>query len=410
MAIEDQVKVLEDEFKLIKSELRQTLVSVRDFLLDIKLPPPEEVLNPPQDMGRINEQSPAVSQPDLPSFPGNQGFEGGNNGNGRNDQSGGPSRDNIDQSQHRTPEPVSDPFANLDNSSQMPSVSEPEDSQGPELTDLPDFSQASDEAAEFEPEDTGITSGEMPGDEDDTDSETTDTEAKENAEMKVDERKPYGSPVNMLANLVRWIAVAKREIGPEQLAAFLDLYSFSGNLSPEMKDVIIHLAQTSSDSIVEVRDMDRNRLINDQINLYIQINSLNGQVPAELKENVRHLTDQLLQQSAYTNKANVWSQMLLELHGILSEGEAPMRQITDSIRAKKEAEKKAEEEAKAKAEAEQAAKAEEKQPVKKAARPAKLRLVLPSADGQDQELELGDLFISSEIASGGETGQDGPPK
>ena len=38
MSTEDRVKALEGEFKLIKSELRQTLIGVRDFLLDMKLP------------------------------------------------------------------------------------------------------------------------------------------------------------------------------------------------------------------------------------------------------------------------------------------------------------------------------------------------------------------------------------
>ena len=42
MSTEDRVKVLEGEFKLIKSELRQTLGSVRDFMLDLKLPPVQE--------------------------------------------------------------------------------------------------------------------------------------------------------------------------------------------------------------------------------------------------------------------------------------------------------------------------------------------------------------------------------
>ncbi|MFH1003279.1 MAG: hypothetical protein V1780_03965, partial [Chloroflexota bacterium] len=49
--------------------------------------------------------------------------------------------------------------------------------------------------------------------------------------------------VNMLANLVRWVALARREIGNEQLPTFLDVYSFSENLSPELREIILGLAE-----------------------------------------------------------------------------------------------------------------------------------------------------------------------
>jgi hypothetical protein len=52
--------------------------------------------------------------------------------------------------------------------------------------------------------------------------------------------------VNLLANLISWSAIARKEIGDEQLPTLLEVYGISGNLSPEMKDVILNLAEITS--------------------------------------------------------------------------------------------------------------------------------------------------------------------
>ena len=77
MATDDRVKVLEGEFKLIKSELRQTLSSVRDFLLDIKLPPMQE--EPGLTQGSAEAVTPDMAQ---------QGEEGSSDESGSGENSG----------------------------------------------------------------------------------------------------------------------------------------------------------------------------------------------------------------------------------------------------------------------------------------------------------------------------------
>jgi len=77
---------------------------------------------------------------------------------------------------------------------------------------------------------------------------------------------------NQLPNLIRWVSAAKREIGSAQLPTFLEAYSVRGQLSSEMKEVILHLSAVVSE------------------------------------------------QSADASPADIWSRLTLELHGILSDG------------------------------------------------------------------------------------------
>ena len=90
---------------------------------------------------------------------------------------------------------------------------------------------------------------------------------------------PPTPQVNMLANLIRWVAKAKKEIGSEQLPTFLEVYGITGNLSPDLKEVIAHLADITA------------------------------------------------QQSDDASAVDVWSQLLLELHGILTEGSTTLNPV-----------------------------------------------------------------------------------
>ena len=85
--------------------------------------------------------------------------------------------------------------------------------------------------------------------------------------------------VNMLGNLIRWVSVAKGKLGVEQLPTFLEVYGICGNLSLELKEVILHLA------------------------------------------------DQVEQQPEEMASADVWSQLILELHGILAGGGTPIKPL-----------------------------------------------------------------------------------
>jgi len=129
-----------------------------------------------------------------------------------------------------------------------------------------------------------------------------------------------GTPrVNMLANLINWVSRAKQDIGDELLPTFLDVYGVSGHLSLELKEVILHLAERT-------------------------------------KEKTEPCTD-----------AEVWSQAMLSLHGILTGGDAP---LNPAIPAWREALDEQDEEI---------------IEVDKQDKPIKLKFVLPSVNGKEKE-------------------------
>jgi hypothetical protein len=161
----------------------------------------------------------------------------------------------------------------------------------------------------------------------------------EEEEMLPDEEAPAGysrpapedegpgtPPVNMLANLITWVTRAKQEIGYDQLPTFLEVYGLSGHLSPEMKDIILHFAQI----MTERPDAPGN--------------------------------------------ADIWSQSMLSLHGILTGGDAPLHPAvpTWTNHAPEEPD------------------VEKKELVEKDEPPApvKLKLVFPDGKGKEKEFSL----------------------
>jgi hypothetical protein len=130
--------------------------------------------------------------------------------------------------------------------------------------------------------------------------------------------------VNMLANLINWVARANKEIGRDQIPTFLEVYGISGHLSPELKEVILHLAD----------------------------------ITASEQDNA--------------SSTEIWSQAMLLLHGILTGGDAPLHPIIPSWNNESDMEKPSAEE-----EIIEVDKSKEKS--------VKLKLVLPDDDGEDQE-------------------------
>ncbi len=129
--------------------------------------------------------------------------------------------------------------------------------------------------------------------------------------------------VNMLANLLNWVARVRKDIGPEQIPVFLEVYGLSGYLSQELKDVIVHLAE---------------------------------------------MTEAHNEPASY---AEIWSNSMLSLHGILTGGDIPLHPVMPASKDTKQNVDQVEEEI-----------IEVDKPVEKA---AKLKLVLPDRDGNGQE-------------------------
>ena len=160
------------------------------------------------------------------------------------------------------------------------------------------------------------------------------------------EASPPAPQVNLLANLIRWVAKAKKEIGDEQLPTFLEVYGIGGNLSPDLKEVILHLAEITSE------------------------------------------------QSADASTTDIWSQLILELHGILVEGGLSLQPVNPLCNMS---------EIIGENTAEQEEVNEEEKPPKN--KPLKLKVVYPQADGSEQE-----FTIDLNPGSGGESSPGQSPE
>jgi len=158
--------------------------------------------------------------------------------------------------------------------------------------------------------------------------EQLDQTGKETKNMRDEaETMTSMSQVNLLANLIRWVALAKRDVGTDQLAVFLETYAICGQLPPELKTSILRLAE-----VIDARSIDEDR-------------------------------------------ADTWSRLLLELHGILTGGGTPPRPPESLWQVNEEIDEQAE------ASSTETEKREEEQ--------VKLRLVLPTgSDGAEKEFNI----------------------
>jgi hypothetical protein len=174
-----------------------------------------------------------------------------------------------------------------------------------------------------------------------------------------------------------------------------------------MKGTILRLGEVATDPVTGSGTADRNNMINEQVAICMEINSFAGQLPPDLKDKVRRLIELVLQLSAYSNKADRWSQLLLELHGILTGGGTSLYPLSTGNDEKIKEDRTIEEN---EVELDKNIStgsppgelpvagpedgSEDETPVQKRIKPAKLRLVLPIDDSSEQELDLGSLFIA----------------
>jgi hypothetical protein len=386
---EERVKVLEGEFKLIKSELQQTLGSVRDFLLDLKLPPVRE-----ESIDQVPSQLPeTVQTPEPPADAGAEPGFGPEPGGGQS-QSGSGTHGGAGEGGDRPEGTRLTKEAPVDAGEIMDEIGFPED-----LDD-----------------ETGISSGDIPAEKQPENNQGSPVEAESVPAEPPVEVKASSPPVNVLANLIRWVAEAKTEIGQEQLPVFLDVYATTGHLTPEMKDMILHLAEISAGTDGTDQPMKKHLVISEQTNICLEMNRLAGagSLQPELNAKIQRLTELVLQQAASSNKADIWSKLILELHGILTEGGNALRPLESPVPAaagEKRDDTAASEDDENQADPEDSedvmqpeeyfpdeALEPEETPITalRGSKAARLRLVMPVGDGKEQELDLGSLFIATE--------------
>jgi len=342
MAEDKQIETIQDEIKLLKGEVKQSLASVRDYLLNMELPSSEfsTIL---AALGGDGQQKVTIDG-SIANAIGNKAAEA----LAEEPQDAVPAEQSTEESDEDEAEAVPEDEDLLDMENPMgeesgmasdeSQVGDEEDFSPEDSLLSPDETELSPDETELSPEDT--LEEETVGDDDEfsepeelfEEGETTtpEPEMSEEEEQPVDydrittaEVSSAIPKVNMLANLINWISRAKQEIGYDQLPMFLEVYGISGHLSPELKEIIIHLAEISAER------------------------------PEVL------------------NNAEVWSQSMLSLHGILTGGDAPLNPVIPSW-----------------SEAVSEAEPTEDEIIevdKHKESPAKLKLVFPNGDGKSKE-------------------------
>jgi hypothetical protein len=329
MDVDDRIQALENELKLIKGEIKETLISMQDFLQSIDLPPP----------------------PDDDLFPsGNKGAGAGMAGVAPSMGKGGGSAE-IPRSMPATP---------------ITEVSK----EGGSMALLMDSDKEEGEESAGELADNGT------GQEEDNalnpasqkkESEQPGSDSKEKEE---DGMKKGASQVNMLSNMIRWVAAAKKQVGDEQLPVLLDVYGMTGYMSAELKQVILHLAEVIKEPVGEDASSLWRQMMKEQISRFLDVYGVNGQMPPEFKSSILHLVDAMAQRPPETNPADVWSRLILELHGILAADGVSFDSLKPFWTAQANDEEKV-----------QAEEEEEEQPIK-------LRFAVPLRGGEEREFSI----------------------
>jgi len=338
MSDEKRLETLSEEIKLLKGEIKNSLTSVRDYLLNMELPssefstilaalsgdnggqkmsldgglgnkqpveepiqeaanPADDLAQPPPDENLLDMEQPEDLLEDIPEAQ------------------------PLSQEQEQETEEL----VETEDTVEPEEVVEEEEEEEEEPEEEEETEEPED-MEESEPDEEDL---ELPEAEDEDNVQELDIPAEEEQPMELERTTAdasQGTPkVNMLANLINWVANAKREIGDELLPTFLDVYGVSGHLSLELKEVILHLADRT-------------------------------------QEKTEPCTD-----------AEVWSRAMLSLHGILTGGDAPLNPPIPSWKEALD---------------EQGQEEEIIEVDKSSDKPMKLKLVLPGGNGKAKEYSL----------------------
>jgi hypothetical protein len=369
MAVDNKLETLSEEIKLMKGELKQSLASVRDYLLNMELPASEFAAI----LAALGNDNSGIQKVQIDGALSNlaQGSRGDAisddtpddldddiDGGLANDDIESPAEDedlfDMEQPGDETIETPSEDSLGGADEEYLPEDSTIDQEEGGlvdnDMLDQEDDGLPQDTLLDDEdgiPEDA-IMDREEAGlpddalyDEEETDADTAVEEDEDDENITPQSRLPEEEEqvmeydrttaeinrsipkVNMLANLINWVARAKREIGCENISTFLEVYGISGHLTPELKEVIIQLSEIASEQLSE------------------------------------------------DNNAEIWSQSMLSLHGILTGGDAPLHPVLPS---------------QMNTESEIGSIDEEVIEVGKSIeKPVKLKLVFPNGDGKSKE-------------------------
>lgn len=335
-----KIDAMQDDIKLLKGEIKQSLSSVRDYLLNMELPSSEianilaalstegEKITMKGSLESPTERQPAPAQepPVSPATDMTNQEEmlemdeamGDNSLSQASAMDGQMGDDSLGSGSFPEEPAPSNGFGDSLSSDSLPEERETSANHGPQ-NNRPNDDMLEDRQPSFDYQDF------------DEEPQAPYSSYDEPADTRPYDNRPAPEDsiprVNMLANLINWVSRAKQEIGTEQLSVFLEVYGISGHLSPELKDIILHLAEITGDK------------------------------------------------SPVNASAGVWSESMLSLHGILTGGEAPLHPVLPSWCAGPDINDQME--------MEDIDEPEEEEEVKEM--PVKLKLVFPSSKGKDRE-------------------------
>ena len=271
------VKSAEDELNLIKNQVQQTLLDIREHILDVTNP-----FNKGTAAMLLAEDKPEDAP--LASI----GGDGGPGGSGGSDSgSGGSTIEEEILPNEDAPE--SDPLDGLPQDDVLAVESDPQggtdmimEGGGPNVMSMPAESFEADAPAKGSPKDADDddeaddvddadddaddeidhdTDGDQDPEPDESDDDTDGDEHEDEEEPpQQDKRSSATADLDLvtLAALVRWVSVTTQALGPRRVEVLLDAYESAGRISPQVRTVIRNfcaLSDEDPDGHIPVRDV-----------------------------------------------------------------------------------------------------------------------------------------------------------
>ena len=243
--LENSLKSAEDELTLIKNQIQQTLLDMREHVLQSSNPFVVPVFTGPEE---------GTDRP-LDSAPGADGADGAADSETatNEEQSGEESGDAGEEQLEEIGEPVAEEEQFLESEFGAPEdeeiIVDSDGGPGAGGMQFQDFAKEESEPEEEEP------AG------DDRDDPTDEEEAQEEDRPHTAEgRQAAPDPLDLisLAGLVRWVAATLERVGRTRTEVVLDAYEQSGRMSSEVKQVartLCELADEDPHAGIPVRDI-----------------------------------------------------------------------------------------------------------------------------------------------------------
>jgi len=246
--LENSLKSVEDEFNLIKNQIQQTLLDVREHILDATNP-----FTTPGFPDGLEEQADSAAMDSVA-------------GTDQTETSDGPTEEG--ESEETTEEPGEEPEEEI-LETEVPEGLEGDEileeggvdwEPGDEIVEESDAPDGNDIVFE-EGGPAGSVEGEEEGEEDEEEVEgEEDPEAYADGDLPDAMKELHAGALDLisLASLVRWVAITMERIGRARLEILLDAYQMSGRVSPEVRDVartLCELAEEEPDGRIPVRDI-----------------------------------------------------------------------------------------------------------------------------------------------------------